>query len=117
MARRGTRRELTEREQFWRGHLRRIEAAGITTRAYGRRHRLSVHALYQARKQLVALRAWPERNESAAAPAVFTPVRVVEARAPGPALCVRLADGTVLEWSAVPAPEVLVAVLDRGTPR
>jgi len=106
-----TRRGLTAREQFWLGHLRKIEAAGIETKAYAERRGLSVDALYQARKQLVALRAWPERTASAAP--VFAPVRVIDAPAPGPACRVRLANGTVLEWSAAPAPEVLADLLDR----
>jgi hypothetical protein len=105
------RRELTAREQFWLGHLRKIEAAGIATKAYAERRGLSVDALYQAKKQLVALRAWPERNGSAA-PA-FAPVRVIDAPVPGPACRVRLANGTVLEWSAAPVPEVLADLLDR----
>jgi hypothetical protein len=105
------RRGLTAREQFWLGHLRRIEAAGIATKAYGERRGLSVHALYQARKQLVALGAWPERSGSAAP--VFAPVRVIDAPTAGPACRVRWANGTVLEWSAAPAPEVLADLLDR----
>lgn len=107
------RRELTARERFWRGHLRQIEATGVATKAYGQRHGLSVDALYQARKQLVALGAWPERTESAAAGPAFTPLRVIDAPAAGFACRVRLVDGTVLEWSVAPAPEVLVMLLER----
>ena len=107
------RRELTERERYWRGHLRRIEATGVATKAYGQRHGLSVDALYQARKQLVALGAWPERKEPVVAAPVFTPLRVLDAPAAGFACRVRLADGTVLEWSAAPAPEVLAALLEQ----
>jgi len=107
------RRELTERERYWRGHLRRIEATGVATKAYGQRHGLSVDALYQARKQLVALGAWPERKASSGAAPVFTPLRVIDAPAAGCACRVRLADGTVVEWSAAPEPDVLVALLAR----
>ncbi len=107
------RRELTERERYWRGHLRRIEATGVGTKAYGQRHGLSVGALYQARRQLVALGAWPEREESAVAAPVFTPLRVIDAPAAGVACRVRLADGTVLEWSAAPEPAVLATLLER----
>lgn len=108
-----TQRGLTAREQFWLGHLRRIESAGVATKAYAERRALSVHALYQARKQLVAQGAWPERKASAPAPLVFTPVRVIDAPTPGPACRMRLADGALLEWSAAPAPEVLVTLLGR----
>lgn len=107
------RRALTEREQFWRTHLRRIEASGIETKVYGERHGLSVGALYQARKQLVALGVWPERRAAASAP-TFAPVRVIDpAVAAAPACRVRLADGTVLEWSAAPATAVLADLLER----
>jgi hypothetical protein len=107
------RRELTERERYWRGHLRRIEATGVATKAYGQRHGLSIDALYQARKQLVALGAWPERKELAVAAPVFTPVRVIDAPAVSAPQCrLRFADGTVLEWSAAPDPAVLVALLE-----
>lgn len=112
------RRELTERERYWRGHLRRIEATGVATKAYGQRHGLSVDALYQARKQLVALGAWPERQAPPAAAPVFTPLGVIDAPGAGVGCRVRLADGTVLEWSVAPAPEVLVALLaQRGSAR
>jgi hypothetical protein len=73
---------------------------------------VSVDALYSARKQLVALHAWPERKATRRPP-VFTPVRVIDAPAPGTACRMRLADGTLLEWSAAPAPEVLMVLLDR----
>jgi hypothetical protein len=108
-----TRRELTEREAFWLAHLRRIESAGIATKAYAARRGLSVHALYQARKQLVRLGAWPERRRSEAAP-TFAPVRVIDTPvASVPACRLRFADGSVLEWSAAPAPEALAALLER----
>ena len=106
------RRELTAREQFWLGHLRKIETAGIASKVYAERAGLSVGGLYHARTRLVARGAWPERS-GAPTPPVFTPVRVVDAPAPGPACRLRLANGAVLEWSAVPAPEVLAVVLER----
>ena len=113
------RRELTERERYWRGHLRRIEATGVATKAYGQRHGLSVGALYQARKQLVHLGAWPEGKApvpAASSAPTFTALRVVDAAAAaaGCACRVRLADGTVVEWSAAPGADVLVALLARS---
>ena len=115
MAKRG-RRELTERERFWLGHLRRIEVQGIETKAYGAQRGLSVHALYQARKQLVALGAWPERKASVQKPStpVFAPVRIVDVPEEAMACRVRLASGAVVEWSSVPSAEVLAAVLERA---
>ena len=116
MAKRGARRELTARERFWLGHLRRIEAQGIETKAYGVKRGISVHALYQARKQLVALGAWPERKSPArtASAPVFAPVRIVDVPEAAMAGRVRLASGAVVEWSSVPSADVLSAVLDRA---
>lgn len=109
----GTRgRTLTAREQYWLGDLRQIESAGIGTKAYAERRDLSVHAVYQARKRLVRLGAWPERR-AAAAP-VFAPVRVLDAPgASAPACRLRFGGGAVLEWSTAPEPAVLAALLDR----
>jgi len=104
-------RTLTVREQFWLGHLRKIEAAGIETKAYAARRGLAVQALYQARKRLVALGAWPERKASVAP--VFAPVRVLDAPVAGPACRLRFANGAVLEWSAVPPAELLAALVER----
>lgn len=113
-----TRRALTAREEFWLGHLRKIETAGIATKTYAGRRGLSVHALYQARKQLVGLGAWPERRVATAPPPTFAPVRVVDAPVAAPPACrVRFADGTVLEWSPAPEPAVLAALLDRAAAR
>jgi hypothetical protein len=103
------RRDRTAREQFWLGQLRKIESAGIASRTHAQRAGLSIGALYQARKRLVALGVWPEPK----ARPLFAPVRVLEASPPGPACRLRLASGAVLEWSAVPAPEVLAVLLER----
>jgi len=42
---------LTARQAYWLEHLRSCEASGLTTSAYAKKHRLSVHGLYQARKE------------------------------------------------------------------
>jgi len=112
---RSARSGLTARDRFWLEHLRRVEREGIGSKAYARERGLSVHALYQARKRLIGLGAWPERRVApAAAPPVFTPVRVVEAPvAETAAFRVRLAGGGVLEWSTTPAAETLTVLLDR----
>jgi hypothetical protein len=116
MAKRGQQRELTARERFWLGHLRRIEAQGIETKAYGAQRGLSVHALYQARKRLVALGAWPERKAPArtASVPVFAPVRILDVPEAAVACRVRLASGAVVEWSSAPAADALAAVLARA---
>jgi len=38
-------------ERFWLDHLRAISASGLTTKAYGQQHNLSVHKLYEWRKK------------------------------------------------------------------
>lgn len=45
---------MSERSEFWLSHLSAIETEGITTKAYAEREGLSVKALYQWRKRLVA---------------------------------------------------------------
>jgi len=45
---------MSEHSEFWLSHLSAIEAAGITTKAYAERDRLSAQALCQWRKRLVA---------------------------------------------------------------
>jgi hypothetical protein len=48
---------LTDRDRYWLGHQAACEKSGLSAKAYARRHRLSVHALYQARKRLRGLGA------------------------------------------------------------
>ena len=109
MSRRGVGAEgLTERDRFWRGHLRALEARDSSAKDYAAERGLSVHALYQARKRLVALSAWPER----AAQPQFTRVALAAAPAAAGGACrVRLASGAVVEWTTPPALEVLVALV------
>jgi hypothetical protein len=52
---------------------------------------------------------------TASAP-VFAPVRIVDVPEAAVACRVRLASGAVVEWSSVPAAEVLAAVLERAVP-
>jgi hypothetical protein len=106
-----TKNELTGRDRFWLGHLKAIEAEGIAAKAYARRRRLSVHALYQAKKRLVGRGAWPVK----AAPR-FTPVQVAAVPIPAVTGCrLRVPGGAVLEWATPPEPAVLAAVLERLT--
>jgi|GEM_PF-428798 len=45
---------LTERQQFWLDHIRRCDAGRIATKVYAEQYNLSIHAMYSARKDLVA---------------------------------------------------------------
>jgi hypothetical protein len=38
-------------ERFWLDHLKAIDASGLTTKAYGEQHNLSVKKLYEWRKR------------------------------------------------------------------
>ncbi len=74
---------LTDRQQFWREHLRRCEAAGQTVRAYAFENNLSAFALYDARRTMkqsqgACIRA-VVRSPSSSSP------RFVRVTAPAPA--------------------------------
>lgn len=107
-------RELTERERHWLKHLRACERSGETARDYAARKGLSVGAWYEAKRRLVRKGAWPAATRSPASRPRFVPVAVESAAGPsGPALQLRLADGTVLEWLEAPSPETLARVLSQ----
>ena len=106
---------LSERDRYWLGHVRACDQSGSTASEYARRHDLSIGALYEAKRRLVKRGMWPvtrERARTASQPR-FIPVAIPAPEAPGasPGLCLRLADGTTLEWSSSPAAEILTAVL------
>ena len=120
MARRSTGHGgLTERDHFWLGHLERQAAGAETSKAYAGREGVSIYALYQARKRLVSLGAWPAsavtrkrvRSSSSASAPLFTRVAVSASAPSVAAACrLRLASGAVIEWSVAPAVEVLAAL-------
>jgi hypothetical protein len=107
-----------ERSRVWIRHLEKIEAEGVTAKAYAAREGFSVDALYQAKKRLVARGAWP-RPRTTAEP-TFARVKIVTPpMPPAPwALRLRLPSGAVLEWSAQPEAAVLAMILGpAGAPR
>lgn len=114
--------ELTERDRFWRGHLERIAQEGVAARPYAMREGLSHHALYQAKKRLVGLGAWP-RDEKRTTRPRFERVTLVAAPASSPsaspwALRMRLPSGVVFEWATAPeAARVAELVARVGTER
>ena len=106
-----TKGELTQRDRFWLGHLKAIAAEGVEAKAYAKRRRLSVDALYQAKMRLVERGAWPVK----AAPR-FTAVQVASESVPAATGCrLRLPGGAVLEWDTTPEPSVLTSVLEQVT--
>jgi len=104
--------ELTERDRFWLEHLKKLSAEKTPAKSYAAAAGLSVHALYQAKKRLVTLGAWPGPT-----PQMFAPVQVIEpgklSRETEPAFRLRLGSGVTLEWSAAPSLEWLCGLLDR----
>lgn len=104
--------ELTDRDRFWLGHLKQIASEKIDAKAYAARNKLSVQALYQGKKRLVSLGAWPRAERRP----VFDRIRIVKhplpaapasVARPEAAMRLRLAPGMVIEWPTVPAPEWL----------
>ena len=111
---------LTERDRYWIRHHGACEKSGLTAKAYARRHRLSIHALYQARKRL---RGIGELEAAVARPSKAKPrpgggfARVEIAAAPRPRYRVRLPNGALVEWegaSGADLAEVLGAVSQLG---
>lgn len=94
---------LTERQAYWLEHHRACEASGLTAKAYARKHRLSIQALYQARKDL-------RRRKALASPAkkpsvTFARVHVAPAAVREPSWRIRFPNGAVIELGAPPEPE------------
>lgn len=93
----------------WRGHLEAIEREGISVARYARKHNLSKHSLYMARRVLRQQQekgiATPHQQQAVTA---FVPVRLsqteevqVVARLPnGVELRFGTADLSVLQWLA-----------------
>lgn len=111
---------LTDRDRYWLRHHAACEKSGLTAKAYARRHRLSIHALYEARKRLRAmgtLEAVAERPSRAKRGPGGGFARVEVAAAPSPGYRVRLPNGALVEWEGAPGPElaeVLGAVRQLG---
>jgi hypothetical protein len=100
---------LTDRNRYWLRHHGACEKSGLTAKAYARRHRLSIHALYQARKRL---RAMGTLEAAATRPAKAKPspssgfTRVEALSAPRPRYRVRLPNGALVEWEGASGPEL-----------
>ena len=111
---------LTDRDRYWLRHHAACEKSGLTAKAYARRHRLSVHALYQARKRLRglgALEVGAERPSKAKPGSGGGFTRVEVATAPRPRYRVRLSNGALVEWdgaSGADLAEVLGVVSQLG---
>lgn len=111
---------LTDRDRTWLRHHGACEKSGLTAKAYARRHRLSIHALYQARKRLRAmgaLEAATMRPSQAKRSPSSGFARVEGLAAPRSRYRVRLPNGALVEWEGAPGAElaeVLGAVSQLG---
>ncbi len=101
--------ELTSRQREWLAHLQRCETSGETKRAYAKRHRLSVQAMYYAAKDLRRRGALPPAGR--AAPSVSF-IRVPPPASTQGAWRVRFANGAVLEGANVLSSESLTALVE-----
>jgi len=106
--------ELTERDRHWLKQLRACERSGETAKDYAAREGLSLGAWYEAKRRLVRRGAWPATAGTTEVRRRFVPVVVAAPATPaGPALQLRLANGTVLAWQESPSPEMLALVLSQ----
>lgn len=95
---------MSERTEFWLSHLSAIETEGITTKAYAEREGLSVKALYQWRKRLVA---GVRRDRTGGG---FVSVQIARS-APAVAGCTVVIDAELrLECPALPSVDWLAAL-------
>jgi hypothetical protein len=111
---------LRDRDRYWLRHHRACEQSGLTAKAYAKRHRLSIHGLYQARKRLRSLGALAAAEELASKPGPRRGsgfARVDLSAAASPRYRVRLPNGALVEWEGASGPdlaEVLGAVSRLG---
>jgi hypothetical protein len=111
---------LTDRDRYWLRHQAACEKSGLTAKDYARKHRLSIHAFYQARKRLRAigaLDAAPPRFAKAKSRPGGAFTRVELPATPRPRYRVRLSNGALVEWegaSGADLAEVLGVVSQLG---
>ena len=97
---------MTDRAEYWSGHLAAIEAEGIATKAYAQREGLAVGSLYEWRRRLNGGRRTPTRLQGGGG---FVAVQV---RQTGEAMrcTLTIGDGARLELSQLPSPQWVAAL-------
>ena len=116
----GKQAPLTDRDRYWLRQQESWEKSGLSAKEYARKHKLSIHGFYQARKRLRAIGALagaPPRSSKAKrrSRSGFTRVEVPSTR--GPRYRVRLPNGALVEWegaSGADLAEVLGVVSQLG---
>ncbi len=111
---------LTDRDRYWLQEQESWEKSELSAKEYARKHELSIHAFYQARKRLRAigaLDAAPPRSPKAKSRPSGGFARVEVPATRGPRYRVRLPNGALVEWdgaSGAELAEVLGAVSQIG---
>ncbi len=103
--------ELSSRQREWLAHLKRCEASGETMKAYANHHGLSIHAMYQAVKELRRRGALPPAAHSRTDERASF-VRVSSPPSVSAAWRVRFASGAVLEGAGPLSSESLTALVE-----
>ena len=99
-------KDLSERQRFWLKHLRAADRKGESLKAHAERLGLSAHSMYEAKRRLRAyglIAPGPQRRVPSPKFVRVARADVNRAEPACPAsLRVRLANGTLLEWSEAP---------------
>jgi hypothetical protein len=97
-------------ERFWLDHLKAIDASGLTTKAYGEQHNLSVKKLYQWRKRFrtEGVSAVPASSQVIGNPFMAVSVKPVSSEAVGH--CVLQCGSIRLELDRLPSVQWLVSL-------
>ena len=112
-------RQPTERDRFWLDHEAAQVASGQTAKEYAVVHGLSLHAFYQARKQLRAfglLAAAPARSKAPRKRSQGNGVsfsKIAVTAATDPRFRLELPGGMALEWSGGDVPDSVAVLLER----
>ena len=101
--------QLTERQAYWLEHLRACASSGLTAKAYAMKHRLSIHALYQARKEQRRRKTRASRSRRSSV--TFARVHSSPAAAREPSWRIRFPNGAVIELEGPREPEDQVQLL------
>jgi len=116
-----TTQQPTERDRYWLNHEAAIKTSGQTAKAYAADRKLSLQALYQARKRLRAMglldAARRRRSDCKArpSPVAFSKVELTTPRESRPDFRLSLPNGLVLEWSGSELPTPVVELVERLT--
>jgi hypothetical protein len=102
---------LTRRQRYWLKHIQRAEERGETLKAYAKRRRLSIGALYHAKSQLMKRGALPRHEQVAVAGTDFIPVRLERPPRFGAVCRVRYAGVWEVECEEWPDPRWLAALM------